>query len=180
MNRHVAFVITAFAVLSSAATVPTGALAQEKQQVSFKVAAANTKYTQQHTIDVGDIPGHQVRVFEIHREFGKDGPIFAGTRVIEQWTRAFSDFTDLNGPALIYNIFVLENGDKFFTRGNQVTESVANPDGSIKSTSHVISRITGGTGKYRDMRGVLKSLAIANIKAGINEVQVDAEYWMDK
>ena len=41
----------------------------EKQKISFKVPASNTKYRQQHVLDVGDVPGHQIRVFEIHRTF---------------------------------------------------------------------------------------------------------------
>jgi hypothetical protein len=177
MLRNIAHILVASSMIFCLADT---AMAQEKQRVSYKVSAANTKYTQQHVIDVGDAPGHQVRLFEIHREYGKDGPLFAGSRLVEQWTRAFSDFTNLNGPALIYGVYVLDNGDKFFTSGDQVTESTINPDGSAKSTSHVISKITGGTGKYREMKGVLKSLSIANIKEGINETQVDAEYWMEK
>jgi hypothetical protein len=37
-------------------------LAQER--LVFRVSAENTQYTQQHTIDVGDVSGHQVRVFD--------------------------------------------------------------------------------------------------------------------
>ena len=40
------------------------AAAQEKQRVSMKTPAENTKYTQQVFIDVGDAPGHQVRAYE--------------------------------------------------------------------------------------------------------------------
>ena len=36
--------------------------AQQKQKVSYKVSAENSKYTQQHMIDVGDASGHQVRL----------------------------------------------------------------------------------------------------------------------
>ena len=44
-------------------------MAQEKQQTSWKVPEANTKYTQRLNIDVGDVPGHVVRIFEIQRKF---------------------------------------------------------------------------------------------------------------
>ena len=50
--------LASIALLSLAVALPTGAaLAQQKQKVTYKAAAANTKYTQQHTIDVGDTPG---------------------------------------------------------------------------------------------------------------------------
>jgi hypothetical protein len=55
MKKVIAF--AAVAAVGLAFVLPTqGALAQEKQRVSFKVSAANTKYTQQHAIDVGDVP----------------------------------------------------------------------------------------------------------------------------
>src|SRR5262249_62113532 len=44
-------------------TIPV--LAQER--LVFRGSAENTQYTQQHTIDVGDVPGPQTGVFEIQR-----------------------------------------------------------------------------------------------------------------
>ncbi len=129
---------------------------------------------------MGDVPGHQVRVYEIHREYGKDGPVIAGERILHQWTRASTDFADLNGAGTIYNVFILGNGDRFFTRGTQLTESIPNADRSVKSTTHTVSQITAGTGKYRNIRGLAKSVTIANINEGMNETQIDVEYWMDK
>ncbi len=38
-------------------SVPKGwAQAQQKTTISFQVSAENTKYTQQHALDVGDMP----------------------------------------------------------------------------------------------------------------------------
>src|SRR4051794_6885488 len=44
----------------AALSVSHGA-AEEKCKISGSVAVANTTYTQQHVMDVGDMPGHQVR-----------------------------------------------------------------------------------------------------------------------
>lgn len=49
------------------------ALAQ--QRLVFKVDAEDTKYTQQHTVDVGDVSGHQVRILRWEPYAGK--PRFA-------------------------------------------------------------------------------------------------------
>jgi hypothetical protein len=54
------------------------ALAEQKQRLIFKVDAANTKYPQQYTIDVDDVPGHQVRLFEIRRTYPSDAPASTG------------------------------------------------------------------------------------------------------
>jgi hypothetical protein len=72
MNRHCMLSLAAAGVIGLCATGI--AAAQEKQRISYKVSAANTKYTQQLFIDVGDAPGHQVRVFELHRTYPVNRP----------------------------------------------------------------------------------------------------------
>jgi hypothetical protein len=99
---------------------------------------------------------------------------------VRQWDRAFSDYTDYKGPAIVYGVWEFENGDKFYARGDQVTESTTNPDGSMTATSHRISKITEGTGKFRDLKGTPKALTTLETKQGLYDTQVDVEYWMDK
>ena len=144
MNRLVTLTLTV-ALGCLVVAVPTdNVLAQQKQQLSFKTSAENTKYTQQHLIDVGDVPGHQVRVYELHCTFPNNAPVMNGVAIKEQWTRAISDYTDNNGPGTTYGVYVLENGDKFFTRSVLVAQST----GSGKLTATTVGQITGGTGKF--------------------------------
>ena len=42
--------------------VAVSASAQQKQRVSFVLPPGNSKYTQQHVIDVGDVPDHKLRL----------------------------------------------------------------------------------------------------------------------
>jgi hypothetical protein len=35
---------------------------------------AKSTYTQQHTLGVGDVPGHQIRIYKIHRTYPNDKP----------------------------------------------------------------------------------------------------------
>ena len=83
---------------------------------------------------------------------------------MESWTRGVSDYTDNNGEGTIYGVYVLENGDKFFTRGNL--------------TATTVGPITGGTGKLSRINGMVRTSASANPKAGFVETQVDIEYWL--
>ena len=99
------------------AALPAGTTAaQEKQRVSFKTPAANTKYTQQLSIDVGDGPGHQVRVYESHYTFPTNPPVINGVKLVERWARGVSDYSDGNGPGEGYQVYVLGNGDRIFAR----------------------------------------------------------------
>jgi hypothetical protein len=79
----------------------TNAFAQEKQRVVIKALAENTKFLQRQAIDVGDFPGHQVRIFEIRRTYPNNAPIINGLKLVEQLNRGMVD--DTNGNGLNYN-----------------------------------------------------------------------------
>ena len=144
MDRLTNLTLTIVAQLFLIVGLPAvDAVAQEKQRLSFKTSAENTKYTQQHLIEVGDVSGHQVRIYEIYRTFPNNAPVISGLAIKEQWTRALSDYTDNNGPGTTYGVYVLENGDKFFTRSALVAQST----GSGKLTASTVGYITGGTGR---------------------------------
>jgi hypothetical protein len=175
MNRRAVLALTS--VLCLAIALPAGeAIAQQMQRVTFKTPAANTKYTQQHFIEVGDVPGHQVRVFENHRTFPTDPPVINGVKLKEQWTRGISDYTDTNGTANNYVIYVLENGDRFFVRLSVLSQSSPNPDGSRKNTATTVGTITGGTGKLAGMTGFIRTVNVFDPKTGFNDGQTEIEY----
>src|SRR5215813_8204597 len=57
---------------------------------------ANT--TQQLAIDVGDMPGHQVRVYRSIASYPPSAkPNCKGLKETESWTHGFSDYVDRNG-----------------------------------------------------------------------------------
>ena len=176
MNRRSIFTLTAMALLGLAVILPSGdAAAQQKQRVSFKVSAENAKYPQVHYIDVGDVPGHQVGVSELHRVFPSNAPEINGVKVKESWTRTLADFTDYNGVSNNYTMYVLENGDKFFVRGSTMGH---NNGGKRSNTS--TGTITSGTGKLVGIRGITRSTGTADPKGGFNETQAEIEYWFEK
>jgi hypothetical protein len=172
MVRNIALGMTI--TIGMALTVPV-AMAQQKQHVSYNTPPTQTTYTQQHVIDVGDIPGHQARLFEIRRTYGNDAPTINGSKLKEQWTRGMSDYIDNNGPAIIYNVWILENGEKFFVR----TSLVAQSSGDGKLTNMTSGVITGGTGSLARIRGIISSHGPSEPKAGVNANQTDIDYWME-
>jgi hypothetical protein len=167
INRA-ATLTAAMAMLSLPAT---NVLAQESQRVFFSTSAENTKYTQQHLIEVGDVPGHHVRLFEISRTFPNDPPIIGGLALKEEWNRGVSDYTDSSGPASFYGVYVLENGDKFFAYSTAVSRKAGAGLSAV-----TVGRITGGTGKFANMRGTIYTVRTADPAAGINEGQTEIEY----
>ena len=155
---------------------PDRAIAAIHQKVSYQTTAANTKYTQQHAIDVEDVPGHILRVYEIHRTHPNNPPVINRVALKEQFTRGTSDQTDNNGVSINHSTYVLVNGDKFFTRGTTVAQN----NGPGKSSNSSTAYIVGGTGKVGGIQGVTRGKAASEPKAGINENQTEIEYWFTK
>jgi hypothetical protein len=177
MNRRTTLTLTTMALLSLAVAPLAGdAFAQQKQHVSYKVTAENSKYTQQQFLDVGDSAGHQVRSFEIYRTFPTNAPVINGMNIKEQWTRGVSDYIDNNGTATTYGVYVLDSGDKFFTRSTVLAHSA----GSGKLTNVTVGYITGGTGKLAGIQGIVRTSGSADPKAGVNETQTAIEYSIGK
>src|SRR5688572_32380262 len=155
--------------------IAVSASAQEKQRVSFVLPAGNSKYTQQHVIEVGDAPEHKLRLYELQRTFPKDGPVIEGSRLVELWIRGIADFIDMNGPATAYSVYVFDNGDKIFAR----SDIVAATDGG-KSNTLAAGRIMGGTGKFRSIRGNIRVASSPDPGSGLMRSAFDIDYWLDK
>lgn len=155
-------------------------IAQEKQKYFFDAPPESASYTQQHVIDVGDVPGHQIRVYEIHYKYGTDAPIYDGIKVVEAWTRASSDYTDGNGRASGYVVSLLANGDHIFSIVDILSQTKVEPDGSKKATFSTVTRLAGGTGRFKGIRGTLTGSGTTDFKAGLSHNANQGEYWIEK
>jgi hypothetical protein len=93
MNLNITPSLTTIALLFSTIALPIGnAVAQEKQRVSFSTPVENTKPTERsENLDLGDVPNHILRVFEIHRTYPDNAPVINGTKIVESWTRGVGD-----------------------------------------------------------------------------------------
>ena len=155
-------------------------MAQDKQLTSWTVPEANTQYTQRLNVDVGDVPGHVVRIYEIHRKFAAPPPLFAGTAAVEGWDRGQAEYVNLNGPSWGYTIFHMANGDKVFARFSGVVRTTVGSDGKKQTTYSGTTVLTGGTGKFKGIRGLFHETDNVDIAAGISETNGTGEYWLEE
>lgn len=168
------------AILGLGLICASPATAQEKHELTYKVRGEDTSYTTQHILDVGDMPGHQIRIAEVHRLFPADNPLeFGGIRALEQYARFFSDFVNWSGPHWGYFVINMENGDRIYGRGGGNSRTTFLPDGSTKGTYSGMFTFVGGTGKFRGMRGTGLYTGIFDPTAGTNEATWELEYWME-
>src|SRR6516225_9416083 len=139
MDRISTCNLTFVALLLAGALSAGDAVAQEKQHISYKTSAQNTE-VHATNVDVGDVPNHIVRVFDVHRTH-QNGPTINGVKLVEEFARGMTDVTDNNGTSVGYGVYVMENGDRFFARFTQVNK---NNSGKIDASG--VGPITGGTG----------------------------------
>ena len=157
-----------------------GVSAQETCKRSGEVPAANTTYTQQHVLDVGDTPGHQIRIVEQHRTYPDAQPNCEGIKETESWTRAFSDYIDRNGRAWGYTVTMLENGDKIFSEFNGTSQTFTDSNGKKESRFTGVTRYTGGTGRYKGIRGLSRETSKFDPDRKLNQLSYESEYWIEK
>ena len=121
------------------------------------------------------MPNHIVRVYEARRTFPNDAPVIDGLKLVEEWDRGTADLTDGNGTGTQVSVYVIANGDKFLGRRAAVAQST-----SGKTTATHVGYITGGTGKFAGMQGIVRASTNYDIKASVTETQTDIEYWIAK
>jgi hypothetical protein len=129
-------------------------------------------------IEVGDVPGHQVRIYEIQRT-GIETE-FSGIKARESWSRGYSDYTNSTGSTSGYGVWVLEDGSRIFNRYSGTSQTVIGADGSKKGTYHGVTQITGGTGRFVNIRGIIRDMTKFDAKAGYNESSGEGEYWFEQ
>src|SRR6516164_485393 len=117
MNRRTTLTMTTMALLCLPAALPAGnAIAQEKQHVSFMMAAETTKFTESVSLVVPDVPNHILRAYNVHTTYPNNAPVINGVKLVESSVSGIGDRFDGSGDGRRYMVFTMENGDKFFVR----------------------------------------------------------------
>ena len=155
------------------------ASAQQKYKFNFKAPPGVSKYTQQHALDVRDVPGHQIRIGELHTKYANEAPEYAGVKVTEAWTSLISDYTNASGRLVTYGVSLMANGDRIFSRSEGVTQTSVREDGSRRTAFNNVVTLTGGTGKFATIRGVLRTTGLSDLKTGTSGTVTEGEYWFE-
>jgi hypothetical protein len=101
--------------------------------------------TKAYVIEVGDVPGHKLFVFENPGLFFQDDGQVATVSV---WTMA--DYTQGSGPAQGYSLYTYEDGSTYCT--NWKLTATAAPDGKTTSWEGTYEYLKG-TGRFKGMKG---------------------------
>ena len=149
--------------------------AQQKYSIS-QPANATSKFTREDIIEVGDVPGHELRVYEVQNEYPQNDLAFAGVAVKQMFSRGVSDFVNGSGAFTAYNIYMMADGNKVFVRVTGTTQR----DKAGGRRANSVENFVGGTGKFKGIRGQMRNtLERAGEAASLN-VQVSGEYWIEE
>ena len=162
--------------------LPCNSYGQEKYQYSYSLPPASSQYVQDYSIVVDDVSGHKIRIVEIQRTYTTNHPMIMGTKVLETWLRGFSNYIGGGGPALGYETWLLEDGNKIFLEWTSLSSTETSPTGSRRGTSHAAFRFVGGTGKFASIRGTLNVTVEFDTdqKVGYSRPTGRGEYWFIK
>ena len=170
-----------FTIASSLLIWPAASWAQQAQMEKYvPKGTAPTKYVEQHAIDVGDLPGHQIRVAQLQTTFTDEAPEFNGIKMKESTTSLSSDYINGSGRFETYTVVLMANGDKVFEKGEAVSRTTVAADGSKKTSYSQVITLIGGTGKFSKIRGTLRQTGATDFKVGTSETNTEGEYWFEK
>jgi hypothetical protein len=158
-------------------------LAQKRHPVEDKSEWSTGKYLQQHMIDVGDMPGHKIRILEVQRLYNNESRFaVSGVRVREVRALGYSDYTNGKGKAWGYAVWHLEDGNRIYSDWAGTTWSEPTSSGAIEGVFNGVTWLKGGTGKFSSVRGLITDVNHFNNdpKSGYNRSQSKGEYWFEE
>ena len=158
-------------------------LAQEKHALVISAENVKSRYVKQLSIDVDDVAGHQVRVFEFQRVFPVDAqPVVDGEKIVEQWGRGFSNYANGVGPAWNYTTYITDKGNKIFAQGIGTSDTKVRDNSSRYGTYHGTSQMVGGTGRFSKIRGTLVDVSEFDTDSsnGFTRGTGRGEYWFEE
>ena len=155
--------------------IASQAWAQQKYTIPPTPEGPN-QYLQEYAIDVGDIPGHQVRIYQLHMDYPKRDLAFAGVIVKERVMTDMTDYVNQNGLFTGYSVYTLEDGNKVFSRFTGTTQ--VDSAGGRKFV--FVENFVGGTGKFKGMRGQLRGGGERAPGASSLTAETSGEYWIEE
>ncbi|HXF16078.1 MAG TPA: hypothetical protein VN496_03690 [Burkholderiales bacterium] len=154
--------------------------AQQKYSIT-EGPKSESKYLQEQIIDVGDRPGHQLRIYELRNTYPANDLEFAGVKVTESHVRGTSDYTNWSGSFVTYTVYSLEDGSQIFSRGTGTTQSKMGGDGKRQSFKYsFVETFIGGTKGFRGIRGQQTGSGAREAGANsLSNLQSVGEYWIE-
>jgi hypothetical protein len=120
----------------------------ERHPLAYSLEGGATRYVRQYRVEVGDVPRHELRIFDLNRNFTRGTPVIDGVRLSGTHERGVADLVDQDGTENAYVIYMLEDGNRVFGRYSGTVRTRRWPDGSRHYDVRGTIELTGGTGRF--------------------------------
>ena len=152
----------------------------ERHALAYDLGASAVRHVKQYRVDVGDVPKHVLRLYDLRRTFARNPPTFEGVRAVECLERGVSDLVDDSGTESGYVIFVLEDGNRIVGRYSGSASSRRWPDGSRHYDLRGTIELTGGTGRFERIRGAVQVWQALDPGADSSQGAAEGSYWFER
>ena len=152
----------------------------DRHPLAYRLDAGATRYVRQYRVEVGDVPRHELRVFDLTRKFTRGTPMIDGVRLTESQERGVADLVDQDGSESAYVIYVLEDGNRVFGRYSGTVRTRRWPDGSRHYDVRGTIELTGGTGRFEAIRGSMTVWQALDAGADSSQGDARGEYWFER
>jgi hypothetical protein len=159
---------------------PAAAVEPERYPLSYDAAAAETAYVKHYHIEVGDVPQHVLRLYDLRRVFPRRPPVFSGVAATEMQERGTAELVDQSGSESAHVTYVLEDGNRVFGRYTGTVRTSRWPDGSRHYDIQGRIELTGGTGRFASLRGSVSVRFALDPGAESSQGESTGEYWFER
>jgi hypothetical protein len=142
-------------------------------------AAAQAATIRRHQVEIGDVPRHVLRLYDLQRIFRRHPPVFDGVPASELRERGTADLIDESGTQSAYVIYVLDDGNQVYGRYSGTVRSSRWPDGSWHHDIHGTIELTGGTGRFARLHGNVAVRYVLDPGAESSQGEASGEYWIE-
>jgi|SRR5581483_6580216 len=154
--------------------------ATERVPLSYNPVASEIATIRRYQIEVGDVPRHVLRLYEIRRVFTHRPPVFDGVAATEMRERGTADVIDESGTQAAYVIYLLADGNQVYGRYGGTVQSSRWPDGSWHHDIRGRIDLTGGTARFAAVRGSVDVRYVLDPGAESSQGESAGEYWLER
>jgi hypothetical protein len=150
-----------------------------RRALSYDAAAADVAIIRQHELEIGDVPHHLLRVYDLRRVFTRRPAVFAGVAATQMRERGVADLIDQSGTQSAYVTYLLADGSRIFGRYTGTVLSSRWPDGSWHHEIRGRIELTGGSGPFQRLRGSVDVRYALDPGAESSQGESVGEYWFE-
>ena len=144
-------------------------------EFSQKTSSDEVEYIEQKAIAVDDVDGHIIRIFKTETNHKNSKANCENLKVVKTDFFGISDYVYKNGTVTGYSIATYDDGSKIFSNLHGIAHTPK--DQTKNGIVSLTITITGGTGKYKGVKGYGTGRTEFNPETGYSSGFTETNYF---